>query len=191
MAVLIGIGFVKDHKGAVKKAALVLWVLLLIMPFLLTGAVHRIIALKNQSVYGVGIVNELSEGAFSDAMKAVYAADTEEELPDNVTVPKAKLLKLYTYSPSLNELSDAFMEIWDQWDSADRHPGDGEIEGGWFFWAFRKAAQRSGYHSSLQKSQEFYGKIAEELNSAHESGSLQMKRKTPMALLAPIRPEYI
>ena len=48
----------------------------------------------------------------------------------------------------------------------------GEIGSGWFVWALRDAAAKSGHYSSPAEASAFYGRIADEITAACGRGAL-------------------
>ena len=177
------------HYRSVKKVLIM--GLCLSIPFVSVYSCKSLLSLKNERAYGKYLVNELSDGAFSKAMKTVYLAGPKENLPWDVTVSREKLEILFENSESLKDLEDEFEIIWSNWDIADRHPGDNEIEDGWFFWAFRDAAAKGGYFTDALSAERFFDRVDSELNTAIEQGDIETGYYTPYALLAPLRKEYI
>ena len=165
--------------------------LLLILPVLLISFAHLTLSVINQKLYGVSVVNEFEEGNFPKALQAMYMADTGDEMPARVSVSREKLKKLCEVSPALKSIEPMFFDLMDGWDYADRVPGDGEVEDGWFLWVFRDTAAAYHYHDSLAQSEAFYGQVAAELNTAMDQGLIKRGTKMPAALMAPLHPGYL
>lgn len=141
----------------------------------------------NYHYYGVFISNELSQGSFSDALQAMYTAQTDTPEIEYVTVSQEKLEQLYTYSPSLEGIQEELSTWSELFATYDRHPEDGEVEDGYFFWVLRLAAEEAGYYESPQKADAFFAQVASEIQSAVDSGALEKIWSMPSALMPPWR----
>lgn len=176
--------FLKEQKGLkdkIKKSlAAFLPVLGIPVSILLVSAI-------NYHYYGVFISNELSQGSFSDALQAMYTAQTDTPEIEYVTVSQEKLGQLYTYSPSLEGIQDELTSWSELFSTYDRHPEDGEVEDGYFFWVLRLAAEEAGYYESPQKAEAFFTQVASEIQSAVDSGALEKTWSMPSALMPPWR----
>ena len=75
-------------------------------------------------------------------------------------------------------------------DGSDRHPNDGEIEDGWFWWTIRFAANDAGYYKDAKTANKFYDKITSEIEKAQEEGKLGKQKTMPSALMSPWRKGY-
>ena len=81
-----------------------------------------------------------------------------EDIP-YVSVSRAKLKRLYEISPSLKKIEPFMEEQMDIWSRIDCQAGDGEVEDGWFFWAFREAVFRAGYYETAKTADGFYREV--------------------------------
>lgn len=187
--IIITILLIRDKKSILKNRIIKFG--MTVLPLFALLSLQQIVGLTNLFCYDAKIVNELNEGSFSDALKAIYAADVVDELPQYVTVSLEKLEKLYEHSPTLKSIQPQLEEMRAFWASADRHPEDNEIEDGQFFWYLRDAAAGAGHHKSLITAENFYRNIAEELNDAYEQGRIKRGITMPSALMSPIRNEYL
>ncbi len=180
MAVL----FIKEQKtwkDRIRKClAAVLPILGIPVSILLVSAV-------NYQYYGVFISNELSQGSFSHALQAMYTAQTDTPEIEYVSVSQEKLEQLYAYSPSLDGIREELTHWSELFSTYDRHPEDGEVEDGYFFWVLRMAAEEAGYYESPQKADAFFAQVASELQSAAERGELEQTWSMPSALMPPWR----
>jgi hypothetical protein len=147
--------------------------LLFLLPFLLLGAGNAMLATINYCYYGKFIVNELTSGTFPKANTALTKiADDESKLM--VPVTRKMRQKAYEVSPSFCQVK----HILDSTNNPFMKFGPGfpdEYEGGWFYFAFRAAADQAGKHQDLVKSQEFYQSIADEIDQAFRDGRLKKK----------------
>lgn len=143
---------------------------------------------QRNSRYGVGITNELTEGEFPRAMRAIYAVKMDEPEPLCVSASRAKIRMLYAYSPTLAGMEQELEAKLDEWAAYVRYEENrenGEVENGWFFWCLRDAAQKAGHMTSLADSQTFWKQIADELEAALDSGALPRRPTMPSALMSP------
>lgn len=146
-----------------------------VLPFLFLGIGNGLIASVNYFWYGKFIINEIKSGTFPKAYNALtQIADNEDKLM--VPVTRAMRKKAYEVSPTFLKLKP-FLEN-------ENNPflkcGPGypdEYKGGWFYWAFRGAVSRAGYHQNLQQSQFFYQSMANELRQAMIEGRLPAKKQ--------------
>jgi hypothetical protein len=153
---------------------------LFMLPFILLGAGNTMIATINYFFYGKFIVNELTSGTFPKANTALTKIyDDENKLM--VPVTNKMLQQAYEVSPSFRQVKP----ILDNKDNLFRKLGPSypdEYEGGWFYFAFRSAADQAGMHQNLTKAQEYYQSIANEINRAFHDGRL--KKKELVSLLS-------
>ena len=136
--------------------------------FLLTG--NFMMAAVNYVKYDSFLINEIKSKPFSDAFSALSKIAVER-WTINIPVSREARHNAYKVSPAFKKL-EPFLE-------ADNNPfknfGVGvntEIKGGWFMWAFRDAVFQAGYHQNLATSQNFYSRIATEINAGFATGKL-------------------
>lgn len=183
IAVISVLTVVTEERRNIKRLLARLAVLAL--PFVIFAASHPAVSYINFRKYGLYSYNELNDSHFSDAMKAIYGVKMEGEDMPYVTASRAKLKKLYEVSPTLKQLEDRLESQMDAWDTADRNPGDKEVEDGWFFWVLREAAAGAGFYESAGKADACFRQMAEEINAAFESGQLEKQPVMPSALMPP------
>lgn len=160
-----------------------------ILPILILLAGNGWIRHQNEKYYGVPVRLEEENGAFSDALKAIYSVKNKEEI-SYVTVTAEKLERLYQVSPTLNSIRETLDENLAFYSGIGRHPERGETEDGWFLWALRRSAYDAGKATSLINAQVFYEKIAAEIEEALNAGFLERQSTMPSALMSPWRKEY-
>lgn len=180
------------RKQAPSVAALVLSLALIALPFAATGATVGIISVVNQQHYGVSTTAEINSGNFARMVKDLYAIQPDEEpFNQRVACTHDSLQKAYEASPSLasirTEVEDCFYNFGDV---IDNDAGDGEVNGGEFFWVFRRAADAAGLYTSAQTADAFYGKVADELEAAFASGELAQRDTLPSSIMTPWRAEF-
>ena len=183
-ALIMIVLFFVEHENAKNKLKKSICVILPILSIPISIAAVSVI---NHHYYGSYICNELSQGNFSDALQNMYTAQTDTPEIEYVTITQEKLQKLYAYSPSLAEIETELTKWSELFSTYDRHPEDGEVEDGYFFWVLRLAAEEHGYFASPQSSNEYFGRIASELQSAFDSGALDKTWSMPSALMPPWR----
>jgi hypothetical protein len=57
-------------------------------------------------------------------------------------------------------------------------PCDGEFRAAWFMWALREATAAAGHYTRAGSAQEYYSRLAEEVDAACANGELQCQPKT-------------
>ncbi|MFQ5416297.1 MAG: hypothetical protein ACE5FL_04515 [Myxococcota bacterium] len=168
---------------------------LLALPlFLVAGAVTGVAAL-NLRHYGVFTSVELTAKPFASAYGALARVSPADGVPRRrIPVPKDSRSQIYAVSPAFAELRPLLEgDLGERWANASAETlgpeGAGEIGGGWFLWALRAAAYLTHHHRSAPAAARYYGRIAEEVNSACDDGRLRCGplRET---LLAPWRFEF-
>lgn len=146
---------------------------LLLAPVLVFG-----VMMKNHYSYGFFGVVEMRGSSFVDAYAAlsrVAPFDWERRIP----ITKEARRRIYEISPAFREIENdlengigvRFMR------STEKNVGisisEGEIAGGWMLWALRTAVARSGYRWSFEKTDDYYRRLASEVNRACDDGRLE------------------
>ena len=164
----------------------------LILPILAVFCMTTVIRTINKHLYGLPIVNELTEGSFASALQSLYEIRMEEEETDLVTVPYAKLEKAFEVSPTLRSIKPELDRYYQNEMALVDPEAPGEYIDGLFFWQLRFAASDAGYHETLPKADAFYAKITEEIQQAFRDGKLE-KRSGLMfsSLMPPIKKNTI
>jgi len=136
-------------------------------------------AAQNAAVYGMPIVNDFTDGSFP----ALYGAITriEHDVPERyVPAPEAARRQAYEVSDAAAEL-EPFLEgdIGAHWTlqscggPPDPSRGCTDIRGGWFVWALRDAVAAAGHWTSIQESQAFMQRAADEINVGCDRGRIR------------------
>ena len=138
------------------------------------AALHSI----NQAYYGVSIGVDVNTGAFPEAYGAMMRVHSPDPIP-GVAITTTTRDLIYPYSPAFaeiaKELDGPVTAIWGPagWGENNPHPrANLEIRGGWYQWALREAATRSGYYRSASVTQAYWQRVADEINAAVDSGRL-------------------
>lgn len=151
---------------------------LFLLPFILLIAGNMMLASLNYMAYGRFLRNEIKSEAFSEAFAALSKIESETWFI-NVPVTHEARKKAYRVSPAFAEL-EKYME--GEGNGFLEYSGiPQEIIGAHFIWALRYAADAAGYHSSLPKSQDFYKRLAHQINEGFESGKLEKKENFSFA----------
>ena len=136
LIVLISILYmnIKEKKKFKITKTLVGKVIVSILPLIILFGSMNVIRTINYAKYGVYVYNEINDGYFGKVIKAMYSVKTDEDI-QYVTVTRNKLNKIYEYSETLSSIKPQMEASMDAWDYNDRHPGDTQVEDGWFWWA--------------------------------------------------------
>ncbi|HVZ65787.1 MAG TPA: hypothetical protein VG936_14570 [Lacunisphaera sp.] len=152
-------------------------VTILALPAALWAAGPLIVATLNYRYYGVFTTCEFNQRDFKDAMGALMRPRPEHPLPF-VPVTREVRMKLYPLCPTLallrGELDGPTGETWAGiTESLTGLPAArGEIGGGWFMWALRRAVDDTGHVHSGAEAAAFYRRIADEVNAACDRGKI-------------------
>lgn len=136
----------------------------------------------NRVAYGSWTVTELNSGAFPLAMNALQRVDFGATVAQ-VPLTREARNQIYRVSPSFASLA-SYIERpeWSQISCGLLPHTCGEIAGGWFHWVVRDAAQGAGVFSTPSQSKAFFLAIANEVNSACDSGVLHCRSNTLLNL---------
>lgn len=131
----------------------------------------------NRAVYGVFTDVEFRAHGFLSAYGALTRVK-QDEPQAFVPVPRAVREKVYAVSPAAAELRP-----WLEGDMGAGWQRTGcaqqsevlsclDIRGGWFVWALRSAAAAAGHSRSGREAEDFYDRMAREINTACTLGRL-------------------
>ena len=177
---------IKDKKKEILKTGKKL-LFLYVLPFIIMSVVTNIISYINYCNYGIYTYNELNDSNFTKCMKALYSVKPNEEI-EYVSNTKEKLERIAEVSPAFAEITEKmFNENYSYYDSYDRKPGDGEVEDGWFFWLLRESVIETEGYSDAKTINEYYARVADEINLAIKEGKLEEQATMPSSLMPPWR----
>ena len=168
ISTLVTILFVIFEKKCFEKIKKLCLYLLPIMIFLIT---ILSVCTLNYKHYGVFQLNQYWSREFKEAYGAMTRIIPEEEI-DKVPVTKDTIKQIATISPTFKQIEKVLSQSALGWSLS----GDGklsEIQGGWYHWALMEAMERNGYFENATKANEFYEKVAQEINEACDSGQIQ------------------
>jgi hypothetical protein len=149
-------------------------------------------------VHAVAITNYVHYGVFSKtefdakSFQAAYGALTRVK-PDIyrpfVPVSRETRLRIYRRSPAFKKLKPYLEgEAGIGWAAMTAPLQDetnqGEILGPWFWWALRDAVSRAGFYEEGRYPEEYYSRVAREVNSACDKDLLDCR--APRATFAPV-----
>ena len=191
LIVLISILYmkIKEKKKFKITKTLVGKVIVSILPLIILFGSMNVIRTINYAKYGVYVYNEINDGYFGKVIKAMYSVKTDEDI-QYVTVTRNKLNKIYEYSETLSSIKPQMEASMDAWDYNDRHPGDTQVEDGWFWWALKEAGENAGIYENAQTANEFYRKVYEEIEQAKKDGNLETQMSMPSNLMSPWKASY-
>lgn len=160
-------------------------VCLIALPFLMLILGNQTVKTINHNYYGILACTDTNATHFTDAIKAMYSVEDAEDIP-MVSVSRQKMEKLYANSPTLASVRENVDASLDAWADAE----DNNVTDAHFFWAVRDGLAMAGLYRDAVETDEFYHKIANELNTAMDEGRLEKRTVMPSALMSPWRKGY-
>jgi len=122
----------------------------------------------NWWVYGKFVGVDFKEANFQRALSAITGVRYGETKP-YVPLTAAARQQIYRVSDAFASLSDDFEGSlgrgWAKTSCSSQPMTCGEIGAAWFMWALRDAAANDGHFSSPTAASEFFGKLADEIES--------------------------
>ena len=177
----------KKNKNGIK--ILIKRIFVASLPLIILFCSINLVRVINYSKYGVFVYNEINDGYFGKVIKSMYSVKTDEDI-EYVTVTRNKLNKIYENSETLSSIKPQLEASMDSWDYNDRHPGDTQVEDGWFWWALKEAGEKAGIYESATKANEFYKNVYEEIEKAKKEGKLETQMSMPSNLMSPWKSKY-
>lgn len=142
--------------------------LILVLPLVLLILSNLTVATINKIYYGEFIINDAMTPDFLEAYSAICRAKPVK-YEKYVPVSNDSLKKLYTVSPSFNELRPYLESEKASW---DRNANGGPFASFGFMWVLRQAVQSAGYYKNATTVKKFYIQLAKEINTACDDGKL-------------------
>lgn len=165
--------------------------LIIAMPFICVILAVQAVSLVNRVKYKINTDNEINNSAFTDAMKSLYEIDMGDEAIPYVSISREKIELVYGISPAMAGIQDMLDPLLDAWSQnvgrEETNKEKKEVENGWFFWVFRDAAAATGYYVNGESANDFYRRVADEIQAAFRDGTLNRQNTMPSALMAPWR----
>lgn len=139
--VSVVIQYLKNNKKELKKinwSEFISKSIVVILPIIILFTSLHITRAINYKKYGVYVYNEINDGYFGKVIKIIYSIKTDEDI-QYVTATRNKINILYESSETLNSIKPELEASMDAWANNDRHPGDMQVEDGWFWWALKRS----------------------------------------------------
>ena len=149
-----------------------------------------LIAKTNEKYYGVFLTEDYNSGEFARACGALARPYSSREDVAHYPIPEDVRLKLYEISPSFKELQpylegDGSATRWKAF-------GDGtDYHNGWVTYALRTAALSAGYYKDAVSTEEYWKRVADEVNHACDRGVIDARKGHLKGIAAPFSSEYI
>lgn len=137
--------------------------------------VHLVIMGINLASYGTFTTQDFTYGSFPKALSALQSVETFPQ-PRHVPVSKENRDAIYKVSPAFAELKPYFEGpglFWTKFGCAIEGEPCNEYATGWFMWALRDAAARAGHYQSPRAADDYFQKIAGEVDAACNTGALK------------------
>ena len=149
-----------------------------LVPALLILVVSLMVKTINYVKFGVFAPDAMSAPGFEAAGKALLRIKPMPPVRF-VVVPREVRQRAYQVSPAFREI-ESYMEgnpgrMWASFaKDAGVEVGD-EISTGHFWWALNKAAYDVGYNKSARQADQYFQRVADEINAACDEGRLQCR----------------
>lgn len=169
---------VKNKSNWVEKSQRIIFY---VLPIICLVFVHNSIVNKNNQVYGIPTINDRTSSSFGDLTKLLIKIDdgTSSMKDDSrIWVSKKSLEDVQSISPTFRQLDINWIYTQSAW--ANTGPGK-EISGDLVFWGLREAAHNNSYYQNNgRKTEKFWFKVNQEIETAFEQKKL--KKKTELQL---------
>ena len=169
----VGVGR-KPRSATLRQLGVIVLVPALVI-LLVSIAVNTI----NYAKFGVFAADAMSGPGFESANKALLRIQPMLPPARFVAVPQEVRLRAYRVSPALQELKSTLEgPAGRSWASYARSVGvqvDGEISTPHFWWALNKGAYDIGYNKSPGQADQYFQRVADEINAACADGRLQCR----------------
>jgi len=148
----------------------------------------NIVTAKNEKVYGVALISDLSAGAFPQAYGA-WSRVRGVPLHDYVPIGREQREAVYEVSSAARELRPWLEDPGNPWNQGACAQLDvcGDYAGGWMPWVMRIGADLTGHFDTESDFQEFFGRLADEINAACDDGRLTCAPALPASLQPVLR----
>lgn len=157
--------------------------LILIVFFIIVIPVNLLVTSLNQKYYGASTNNEIINSNFSKAYQNLMKIKPDKNIY-RVSIPKSSLNKAMKVSPTLETLKELINQNYKE--SPDIK--NGELVDGYMIWSLRRVAYYKGAYKSFKTSEEFWGKVNEELEKAFQENKLEKRFTIPSAYISPPSP---
>ena len=180
-SICIIVNYTKTRKSTgIKISSTLLKVVCILMPLWILVFSTTSIKLLNYKEGNANLGKVLNIFYEVKANEKVYRTDNTRE----------KIDRMCEVSETLNSIKPHLDDSMDTWTQFDSNPDDNEVENGWFSWALEYAVRNAGMYFSPQESNEFYGKIYDEIKLALDEGKLEKEQDLLVSFLPPFHEEY-
>lgn len=167
--------------------------ILLIIPFVTLLISVFVVSLINYYKYGIFATVEFQNNEFQEAYGSLTRVK-DNKWQQFIPVSKEKMMKVYAVSPTFKKLKPFFDgdigQGWAKFSTVQINREVGEIEGGWFMWAFRDAVAAAGYYKNGNDTQNYYKQLSAEIDTACRKKELDCFRKR-VTMMDPFYKEQI
>ena len=138
---------------------------------------------ENSTHYGAALTNDVAAGQYGRAY-ADWADVVAGPSRPFVPISTAQRAAVYAISPAASELAPVLESPGDHWRSASCRLARicDDYAGGWEVWAIREAASSAGHFTSEAAVQDYFGRVAHDIEAACSSGRLQCDAHLPPSL---------
>lgn len=160
----------------------------LLVPIVCFGLVSGAISTVNRSYYGAAITTEFAGTNYVAAYRVLVRVEPAHWI-DHIPVPEATRQDLYRVSPAFAELASYLEgELGHRWQaySCDRLLSNScqDLSGGTFMWTLRDAVAAAGYYRSATAAEQYYHRLALEVQAACDQHAIACSAPMP-GLLPP------
>ncbi|MDO4566533.1 MAG: hypothetical protein Q4B42_04310, partial [Oscillospiraceae bacterium] len=127
---------------------------------------------QNYTHYGRFIVSDFTSSEFEDAIGALVRADTDRPHERNVLVCYEARQRIAAVSPMWAEIEEVLAENEGYYRGYGYAP-EKNLKSGGICWALRDIVQNLGYANTALEAEDYYTRLAAEINAACDSGALE------------------
>lgn len=186
-AILIGaIKWILENKR-VSINKIIAKITIFALPIILFGGSCVLVQFINYKYYGLYSSNELYDSNFRKMINICNTLDENPELKTEkgIIISRKTMQKLYEVSPTLAGIEDEIQKyVFDSfWQTIGDNVNDGEVYGGYIYWALRDAVEAAGYYENAKMADDFYNNVCQELQNAIDNGELNVEANNGINIL--------
>lgn len=158
---------------------IVIRTLVFVLPLFFVVIGDMTLSYINSVKYGIYTTNDYTATNFESAYNSLLEID-QKDFPEYCAISKEMLERAYEVSPSLAEIKPYMDAMYESgvYDQSTMAPGDGEIENALMNIALRDAASQAGYYRDAVSTNEYWGRVADEIQVAFDEGKLESRNMT-------------
>lgn len=175
---VVGVSLIRNKKTfGIKGIVTRTLVFVLPMFFIVIGDVA--LSYVNNIKYGIYTTNDYTSTNFESAYNSLLEID-QKYFPEYCAISREMLERAYEVSPSLTEIKPYMDAMYESgaYDRTTMAPGDGEIENALMNIALRDAAAQAGYYKDAISTNEYWGRVTDEIQAAFDEGKLESRSMT-------------